>query len=97
MTLRILVTGGLGFIGARAARAAVQRGHTVTIVDDGSGAVVDHVPGTNLLHCGVETLVADADRMPWDAIIHCAAPVGGLGVVKAGLVAGRSTSCCPSP
>jgi nucleoside-diphosphate-sugar epimerase len=90
--MRILVTGGLGFIGARAARAAVQRGHTVTLVDDTSGAVVDHVPGTNLLLCGVETLVANADNMPWDAIIHCAAPVGGLGVVNAGMVAGRIVS-----
>lgn len=91
--MRVLVTGGLGFIGSHTARALVERGHSVTVVDDCSGHITERVAGTVAGLVPVEALVyprgSAAPVGPWDAIIHCAAPVGGLGVVKAGLVAAK--------
>lgn len=91
--MRIIVTGGLGFIGSHASRCALERGHHVTIVDDASGAVTDEVPGALVLRQPAEVLARPALRIgPVDAIIHCAAPVGGLGVVHSGMVAARIVS-----
>lgn len=90
--MRVLVTGGLGFIGSRVAAVLVDRGHSVTIVDDCSGHVTERVHGTVAGLVPVEALIypqGAAPVGPWDAIVHCAAPVGGLGVVKAGLVAAK--------
>lgn len=91
--MRVLVTGGLGFIGSHAAAVLVQRGHAVTICDDCSGHVTERVPGTVAGLVPVEALVEPrgvaAPVGPWDAILHCAAPVGGLGVVRSGLVAAK--------
>jgi UDP-glucose 4-epimerase len=41
---RILVTGGAGFMGSHLANALIDRGHTVTILDDLSGGFAENVP-----------------------------------------------------
>lgn len=42
--MRVLVTGGAGFIGSHVAEAAVDAGHQVLVVDDLSHGSVDNVP-----------------------------------------------------
>jgi UDP-glucose 4-epimerase len=41
---KCLVTGGAGFMGAHIARALIERGHEVVILDDLSGGFMDNVP-----------------------------------------------------
>ncbi|HEX3159066.1 MAG TPA: NAD-dependent epimerase/dehydratase family protein [Gemmatimonadaceae bacterium] len=49
-----LVTGGAGFIGAHLARALVQRGDTVVVLDDLSGGFADNVPeGAFFVHASI--------------------------------------------
>ena len=43
--MRVVVTGGAGFIGSHVADALVARGHEVTVLDDLSGGFADNVPG----------------------------------------------------
>lgn len=42
--MRMLVTGGAGFIGSHVAQWLVDRGHTVVVVDDLSGGFLENVP-----------------------------------------------------
>ncbi len=44
--MRILVTGGAGFIGSHVADALIERGHAVLVVDDLSTGRRENVPGT---------------------------------------------------
>jgi len=47
---KILVTGGAGFIGSHVAEALINRGYSVTILDDLSGGFVDNiVPGASFV------------------------------------------------
>ncbi len=83
--MRILVTGGAGFIGSAVVRAAVRAGHDVRIVD--SGAVAAHpngapseVAGVPVIHGDVRDGAAMAEAVRGvDAVCHQAAMVG-LGV-----------------
>ena len=80
---RVLVTGGAGFIGSHLATALLERGDTVTVVDDestGSLANLGHVrdaPRLEIVRGSVgdpklvRQLVADADQ-----VYHLAAAVG---------------------
>lgn len=85
--MRVLVTGGLGFIGSEVARQHVARGDQVVIIDDLSGNVVDDVPGTDV-HAGREWDLANVSSTAvldvvdhCDRIIHAASPVGAVGVI----------------
>jgi len=47
---KILVTGGAGFIGSHVAEALINRGYSVTILDDLSGGFVDNIaPGASFV------------------------------------------------
>ena len=81
--MKILITGGAGFIGSHLAERLVGEGHTVTVLDDlstgrrenlaalaGSNSL-HFTEGTILDHDLVDELVADTD-----VIFHLAAAVG---------------------
>ena len=50
--MRVLVTGGAGFIGSHVADALLGRGHEVTVLDDLSGGFPDNVPARRPLRPG---------------------------------------------
>ena len=58
--MRVVVTGGAGFIGSHVADAFVERGDEVLVVDDFSGGRREHVPGAAELG---EIDVADAAQL----------------------------------
>jgi len=73
--MRILVTGGAGFIGSNLADAFLDRGHDVRVLDDLSTGFVDNVPaGAELIEGSVsdlETVVKAVDGV--ELVIHLAA------------------------
>lgn len=78
--MRVLVTGGLGFIGWEVVCQAAEAGHDVRVVDDCSGNVVDPVDAS------VDVWPARLQDLghAWiglDAVVHCASPVGAAGVL----------------
>ena len=76
--MRLVITGGAGFVGARVARLALERGHDVVALDDLSTGRADAVPAGATW---VEGDVRDAARVETvlegaDAVLHLAAAVG---------------------
>src|SRR3954463_607892 len=72
--MRVLVTGGAGYIGSHAARALSQRGHEVTIYDNLSTGHRELAHGFKL----IEGNVGDAEALAAalrgiDAVMHFAA------------------------
>ena len=81
--MRVLITGGAGFIGSHLAEALLARGCTVTIVDDlstGSMANIRHLLSQAGFHFAIETIMNETvmDRLVsgCDVIYHLAAAVG---------------------
>lgn len=74
--MRVLITGGAGFIGSNLADKLLADGDDVVVVDDLSTGLADSVPETAVLHVAnvAEERVAGmiADAAP-DAILHAAA------------------------
>lgn len=88
--MRVLITGGLGFIGSHTAETLLAAGHHVIIVDDLSANVVEDVPGAEV-HTGAhwrlglgnaETHGLFRSFAGLDVVIHAAAPVGAVGVLR---------------
>lgn len=83
--MRILITGGAGFIGVNAARHFVAQGHEVTILDNFSRKGSDHnrdtliaeLPQVQVVEADVRTDVAILEREAarHDGILHLAAQV----------------------
>jgi UDP-glucose 4-epimerase len=73
--MRILVTGGAGFIGSHVAEALLERGDEVVIVDDLSTGHRENVPQGARLVVGdlADEGVADGAVDGCSAVIHCAA------------------------
>lgn len=73
---RILITGGAGAIGSNVARALLQRGNDVVIIDDLSSGYRDLVPsGTRFIEGSVtdDSSVAAAFEPAPDYVVHAAA------------------------
>jgi UDP-glucose 4-epimerase len=81
--MRVLITGGSGFIGGHLAEALLDAGHTVFVLDDlstGSIENIAHLKGRPAFHYTIDTVFNDAvvaelvDRA--DVVFHLAAAVG---------------------
>jgi len=71
--MRILVTGGAGFIGTNLIKKLVKEGHQVVSLDDYSTGLVDnHIGGVNYIHQSVQSLFLK-EVEPFDKIFHLAA------------------------
>ena len=74
--MRILITGGAGFIGSHVLEHLLRQGHALCVVDDLSSGRTEHVPRAVPLHmaditgAGVERIIADFAP---EAIVHLAA------------------------
>jgi UDP-glucose 4-epimerase len=83
--MRLLITGGAGFIGSNLARLALQSGHAVTVLDDFSTGYRENVEDIDVRL--VEGSVADRDATDdavtgADAVVH----LGALGSVPRSIV-----------
>lgn len=81
--MKVLITGGAGFIGSHLTEALLHRGHTVTIIDDlstGKLENIEHVRAFPNFHFAIETIMNEAvmDRLvsECDVIFHLASAVG---------------------
>lgn len=74
--MRLLVTGGAGYIGGTTVRLLVRAGHTVTVLDDLSTGHLDALPvGVDLVRGDVGDVAVLDDafgRGPIDAVLHFA-------------------------
>jgi UDP-glucose 4-epimerase len=77
MKMRVLVTGGAGYVGSVSVEALIAAGHDVVVLDDLSRGHRDALPGgVRLVHgsYGNPAVVAPLLRgTPVDAVLHCAA------------------------
>src|SRR5215471_15767492 len=76
--MRILVTGGAGFIGSHMADRLVKDGHGIMVVDNESTGRVSNVPaGANYVRIDVTQLdrLEDACKNGFDAVFHIAGQV----------------------
>jgi UDP-glucose 4-epimerase len=75
--MRILVTGGAGYVGSVSVERLVEAGHEVVILDDLTTGHRESVPGVASLDVGSygdhETTARLFERARVDAILHCAA------------------------
>src|SRR5688500_17840623 len=87
--MRILITGGAGFIGSHLAEALLTGGHEVFVLDDLSTGSIDniaHLKGVPRFHYTIDTVFNDrlvaelVDRA--DIVFHLAAAVGVKQIVE---------------
>jgi len=81
--VRVLITGGAGFIGSHLAEALLAAGHHVTIMDDlstGRFENIAHLVGQPAFHFAIDSITNDMvlDRLTseCDMVFHLAAAVG---------------------
>lgn len=82
---KILITGGLGFIGAHSVLLWKKRGWDVTIIDNLSSNAISE---NDVIVENCKILISDVTDVKWshldcfDMILHLASPVGPVGVLK---------------
>lgn len=86
---RTLITGGAGFIGSHLARALLERGHTVTVIDDLSTGRFENVAALRdnpnfrfVIDSITNEMVLDRLASECDVIFHLAAAVGVMLIVE---------------
>jgi len=87
--MRILITGGAGFIGSHLAEALLAAGHQVTVIDDlstGCFANIEPLTAHPRFHFAIETITNETvmDRLTseCDFVFHLAAAVGVTLIVR---------------
>jgi UDP-glucose 4-epimerase len=76
--VRILVTGGAGFIGSHVVHRLIGEGHSVAVMDNLSTGRRDHVPPAATLHvCDIRSARLDGvfAKARAEAVVHVAAQV----------------------
>jgi UDP-glucose 4-epimerase len=88
--LRVLITGGAGFIGSHLAEALLDNGHEVFVLDDlstGSIGNIVHLKGRPGFDYTIESITNEsllAEHVDWcDVVVHLAAAVGVRLIVEA--------------
>ena len=73
--MKLLVTGGAGYVGSCVATVLVERGHDVTIIDNLSTGTRDAVPaGTRFIEGDVKDIAQDVlSAEHYDGVLHFAA------------------------
>lgn len=74
--MRLLITGGAGFIGSNLARLALERGHQVSVIDDLSTGYEENLDGLNVTFVKGSILDEEAMRSALegaDSVVHLAA------------------------
>ena len=88
--MRVLITGGAGFVGSHLAEALLERGDEVFVIDDlSTGAIenIAHLKGQPRFHYTIDTVANEPllaeliDRC--DTVVHLAAAVGVKLIVEA--------------
>lgn len=81
--MRILVTGGAGFIGANFVRAALAAGHEVTVLDTFSQCDARHLAGLpiRIVEGDILDITVVAEMGAHDAVVHLAAQTGVPGSI----------------
>ncbi|GGC59931.1 UDP-glucose 4-epimerase GalE [Hoyosella rhizosphaerae] len=77
--MRLLVTGGAGYVGSVCSAVLLEQGHDLVVVDDLSTGNRDAVPESatfvegDLADCAVDVLSAGVGGQAFDGVVHCAA------------------------
>jgi UDP-glucose 4-epimerase len=81
--MRVLITGGAGFIGSHLAESLLAQGHHVSVLDDlstGSLKNIEHLLGHPRFSCTIDSVLNDAAVAravePVDMVYHLAAALG---------------------
>lgn len=79
--MRVLITGGAGFIGSHLCDALLSKGHQVSILDNmstGSASNIEHIKGQVEIHHGDirDIVLVEKAMAPADLVLHMAAALG---------------------
>lgn len=83
--MRVIVTGGAGFVGSHIAEALIGRGETVFVLDNLSTGKLSNVPkGAELIETDIRTADAQAaiEKVKPDAVFHLAAQISVLDSIR---------------
>jgi UDP-glucose 4-epimerase len=82
--MRVLITGGLGFIGSHIAMRLRDSGHPVTVVDNMLSSVADEIPGVDVVRADLSDghAVESLPIPPADCVMHLAGPSSGMASAK---------------